>query len=47
MSVCVCGWVGGCLCVCDIGKCVILAFSVLQDHSPAVRKWLSLFLMAV
>ena len=30
----------------DIGKGVILTLSVLQDHSPAVRKWLSLFLMA-
>ena len=30
----------------DIGKGVILTFSVLQDYSPAVRKWLSLFLMA-
>ena len=30
----------------DIGRGVILTFSVLQDSSPAVRKWLSLFLMA-
>ena len=29
----------------DIGKGVELTFSVLLDHSPAVWKWLSLFLM--
>ena len=30
----------------DIGRGVILTFSVLQDHTPDVRKWLSLFLIA-